>query len=441
MKQISDTRLNSMLKKLRQLDAWTWAGLAVIALFVFFRLWRLNLPGETVFDEVYFPKMAAQYLAHQSFFDIHPPLGKLMIAVAESIFGNTTVGWRIVPALFGIITIPVAYWVSNVLFEDRRAALATSLLIAIDGLFIVYSRTGLMDGFLILFGLVSVGFGWQFNKLRLAGETEQDWIYLLLSGLFAGLALAIKWIGAGFLPLVAATTFLTMFFVRKKPITFRDFLIWLVSFVVLPTVLYTLPFLANWQSDFWHQFGLWHQQSWGYNVHLNATHPYASKWWGWPFLIRPIWFYYKNDVSGHILGVDAIGNPIVWWGSTLAVIYTILVLVYSALVWKLPSQQLLNRKELKALLYALAGWAFFYLPWIKIGRVLFLYHYFASYLFALLLTGFWLGQAFKSRLSGFVSVLILIAALAVSLFFLPIWTAYPIPQVWFNHLMWFKSWI
>lgn len=423
---------------MRKLHPLTLVALIAIAIFVFLRFWRLGFPGEMVFDEVYFPKMAHQYLTGENFFDIHPPLGKLIIALGELVFGNTTIGWRVMPLLAGLAMLPVGYWATYQIFQDRRAGLILALLLAIDGLFIVYSRTGLMDGFMILFGLASLGFCWQFRRRRLSGEVA--WGSLILTGLFAGLALAVKWIGAGFLPVVAVTVFATLYWNKNRAFEFADFLVFLGSFIVLPVALYTLPFLANWQTDFWHQFFEWHRQSWQYNVNLEATHPYASKWWSWPFLIRPIWFYYKADL-GKIIGVDAIGNPIVWWGSTLAVVYSGLVLIYVALVNRKKASEVIDRSFLVPMLFTVAGWATFYLPWVKIGRVLFLYHYFASYLFALILTAFWLSQAMATKRGQMVVAALLLIAIIVGLLFAPIWIAYPIPQEWFNRLMWFRSWI
>jgi dolichyl-phosphate-mannose--protein O-mannosyl transferase len=414
------------------------AVLAVIGLFILFRIIRINMPVETVFDEVYFPKMAWQYLTGEAFFDIHPPLGKLIIALGESVFGNTQIGWRIMPLLAGIALLPAAYWAVNEVFNDKRAGVLAAFLVAIDGLFIVYSRTGLMDGFIMLFGVLSIGFCWRFRKLRLAGE--QAWWPLILTGLFSGLALAVKWIGAGFLPLVAVTAFISLYANTKRQMSFQDFMVWLFSFVALPAVLYIAPFLANWQTNFWTEFAQWHQQSWDYNVHLDATHPYASKWWSWPFLIRPIWFYY-NGADGIVTGVDAIGNPLVWWGSTLAVVYTVMVLCYSLLVWKRQDSQIVSRQQFIALVFVLAGWAAFYLPWIEIGRVLFLYHYMSSYIFALFLGAFWLSKAYETRNNRLLIIGLLAAAVVVALAYLPIWVAYPIPQAWFDRLMLFKSWI
>ncbi|MBU4141994.1 phospholipid carrier-dependent glycosyltransferase, partial [Patescibacteria group bacterium] len=51
------------------------AALAFIIHFAF-----LACPNQTIFDEVYFGKFAAAYFSREYYFDIHPPLGKLIIA-------------------------------------------------------------------------------------------------------------------------------------------------------------------------------------------------------------------------------------------------------------------------------------------------------------------------------------------------------------------------
>jgi dolichyl-phosphate-mannose-protein mannosyltransferase len=83
----------------------------------------------------------------------------------------------------------------------------------------------------------------------------------------------------------------------------------------------------------------------------------------------------------------------------------------------------------------------FYLPWARIGRVLFLYHYMSSYLFALLLTGFWLSQAFIEPKHRPLLGAMLAVTVVIGLLFAPIWIGYPITQHWFDRLMWFRSWI
>ena len=64
------------------------------------------------------------------------------------------------------------------------------------------------------------------------------------------------------------------------------------------------------------------QQMFGYHYDLKATHPYGSKWWQWPFILRPISYYYHDWRTGAatqdptaccVAEIIAIPNPAVWW--------------------------------------------------------------------------------------------------------------------------------
>jgi hypothetical protein len=43
----------------------------------------------------------------------------------------------------------------------------------------------------------------------------------------------------------------------------------------------------------------------------DATHPYSSKWWTWPLLLRPVWYYWKDPgpITGTVVGIWGSGNP------------------------------------------------------------------------------------------------------------------------------------
>lgn len=100
-------------------------ALTVVALIV--RFWRIGHPDQVVFDEVHFGGFANQYLRREYYFDVHPPLAKMLNAVAgllvgydgsfgfESIGDSYSethvpyVGLRSFVAIMGGLTIPIVY--------------------------------------------------------------------------------------------------------------------------------------------------------------------------------------------------------------------------------------------------------------------------------------------------------------------------------------------
>ena len=54
---------------------------------VVLRFYRISEPRQVVFDEVHFGGFASHYLKGTYFFDVHPPLGKLIIAGIGHVYG------------------------------------------------------------------------------------------------------------------------------------------------------------------------------------------------------------------------------------------------------------------------------------------------------------------------------------------------------------------
>lgn len=91
------------------------------------RVYRLDQPGNVVFDEMHYGKYASLYLKKTFFFDANPPLGKLLIALAGYFygydggsFGFDKIGtpypedvphiiFRLVPAVFGSLLSPSVF--------------------------------------------------------------------------------------------------------------------------------------------------------------------------------------------------------------------------------------------------------------------------------------------------------------------------------------------
>lgn len=378
----------------------------LIALFLGLRIWRFWHPKEVVFDEVYFPQMAQQYLKGEQFFDIHPPLGKLLIALAQSVFGDTFFAWRIAPLIAGIALVAIVYIFVMRLFEKRGIALLASLFVAIDGLFIVYSRIGLIDLFMLDFGFLSALYCLIFAR-------QKRLVYLLVSALFLGLAIAVKWIGLGFfaLNIVILVLYLDQSFWRIRTIARTILVILIMSLIALG--IYCLSYVINWQDHYWANFWQWHKQALHYNIYLTDSHTYQSAAYSWPLMLRPIWFYYSSEGST-VRGIIAAANPLLLYSTSLAIVATAIY-------------QLKTHFSNKAVSIAMLGFIIFYVPWLFVSRPLFFYHYMTSYLFAIIVLA-WTIYSMRIKVKYIYIGIWLIIILCTSIVYLPFWLGLPIPE-------------
>jgi len=65
------------------------------------RINNLGSPSSRVFDETCFPTFVYNYLLGLPVFDLHPPLGKFVLAAVIALVGDTPLAWRLMSALFG----------------------------------------------------------------------------------------------------------------------------------------------------------------------------------------------------------------------------------------------------------------------------------------------------------------------------------------------------
>lgn len=87
----SPTKLVKAEEKNKEVQVWTPRAqqyLMILSILCFMtRCFKLNDPQEVVFDEVHFGGFASNYLRREYFFDVHPPLGKLIIAATGWLSG------------------------------------------------------------------------------------------------------------------------------------------------------------------------------------------------------------------------------------------------------------------------------------------------------------------------------------------------------------------
>jgi dolichyl-phosphate-mannose--protein O-mannosyl transferase len=403
-----------------------------------FRLPGLAYPKEEYFDEVYHAKTALQYLRGEPPTEwVHPPTAKLLIAVPIAVVafvrgvpveqGYSAWTWRLAPALAGILLAPVFLLIALRVLPSERAALLATLLLLLDGVYLVQSRIAMTNVFAVLFQLLSV-----LLMLRAVREKQLPVAAMAWAGVALGLALSTRWTSLwawGFLGLV----FLA---VRgRRAFTPRELLLGALAFVALPAAVYLLSYVP------WMRQGhsvmdavRWQRDMWGYHANLTATHTYFSPWWTWPWLYRPTWYFW-NSSQDWVRGIVAIGNPAIWWLSVPVSLWALA----TGVRWRDPAR-----------IFCGAGFFLLYLPWGLSPRTLNFSHYlFEAIPYACLALGFWLdqhwarGQAIVPR--GYV---VLVAVLF--LVFLPFLTGMPVPmKLWGFRFFpgsggiwtWFPSWI
>jgi 4-amino-4-deoxy-L-arabinose transferase-like glycosyltransferase len=88
---------------------------------------------------------------------VHPPLGKETIAVGEWLFGLTPFGWRLMVAILGSLAILMTARIARRMTRSNLLGCVAGLLLALDGLEFVMSRTALLDISVMFWVLAAFG--------------------------------------------------------------------------------------------------------------------------------------------------------------------------------------------------------------------------------------------------------------------------------------------
>ena len=107
------------------------------ALSLFTRLYKIGAANYVVWDEAHFGKFGSHYINRDFYFDVHPPLGKMLVGLAGLLSGyrggfdfksgtpyNEHVPYttmRVLMAMFGVGMVPVAWWTAGELGWSRQS--------------------------------------------------------------------------------------------------------------------------------------------------------------------------------------------------------------------------------------------------------------------------------------------------------------------------------
>lgn len=462
-------------------------GLWLLALGL--RFWGLGRFNTLVFDEIYFAKFAQNYLTQTPFFDAHPPLGKYLIALGIALEGFNPWGFRWMNALVGSWIPLIGIGLAFQLTRRTGVALLCGFLLCLDGLFLVESRYALLNIYLVFFGLA--GQLCLMLAITAPGWRRRAWI--VLAGLLFGATVSVKWNGLGLLfgfhllwlivvgvggfRQILQKTGLHRSKVRglagenpskeaALPLQNLRCLTFFDLFILLPLValiVYGLQWIPHLMQN--PGYNLWrlNYEMFAYHSRVGSgaeTHAYCSTWYSWPLMLRPVSYFFERALSlaeplpilgptlpmaaaRYFYSVYAMGNPVLWWFSTLALLWVLgrgLIQLGCALFWT------------DSAVSSLASWVYAYLgvnylanllPWAAISRCAFIYHYLPASFFGTLALGWAIVELLRSRHGGVRQLGFAVLGLCVGgfLFWLPFFLGLPLtPEAWRLRL-WFASWI
>ena len=463
---------------------WFWLGVVAIWLIALtLRFWGLERFNTLVFDEVYIAKLAHNYVTQSPFSHNHPPLGKYMVALGIWLKGFNTWGYRWMNALIGSTVPLILTGIAYQLTQRRSYALLAGGLATIDGLLLVESRYALLNIYLVFFGLLG---HWLF-LIAFAQHQHRRLGWLTGAAICFGAAVAVKWSGLGFL-LGAYVFCCGTWFVRQlcgempsstdlakqspSP-TFTPFPRWQL-WGYLPAIAflaYVIAWLPHLQLDPTYNFWQAQLHILGYHGGIGSgpdEHPYCSSWYTWPLMLRSISYLYDRAVdlaeplpifgpmvplrsSNFLYSVYALGNPMLWWFSTMAIAWMGWQWVrngWRSVVGRLQSPTLgtacqAHPELIWIPLYLGTNYAANLLPWSLVSRCTFLYHYLPASMFSGLalawLIDLWIHSS--HRIFRVISLTVILLCLMSFIYWSPFFLGLPIsPEEW-KARIWLSSWI
>lgn len=462
------------------------------------RFWHLGDPLTLVFDEVYYVPFALDYLQGTPSFDAHPPLAKYLIALGLWIaqWPAAWLGWPTVDVKGALVsplafrwlnaiagaTVPVllaglAFSLSRGCLPQRRRtfALLAGLLMTMEGLTLVESRLALINIYGLALGLLG-----QWAWIR-AGRSQHPSRWRWLAGVALGAAINVKWNWAGLWlglvlwemgfnqssnsitsahkpnlvgangyspsqPAAMPTGFrannrlpLRMDSTWRRRVAYLG-IVPLATYVVLwlPHLMLTGESLMEIHQRLWST----HQ-----SIGANGSHAYCSPWHSWPLMVRPVAYFFERT-EGTATTIHAMGNPVLWWLSTAAMLAL-------ALGW-LGRQIVANPESAKTprrgtaccapttnaiVAFILINYLTNWLPWALVSRCTFFYHAMGIATFGTLGLAWLMAQWWQTPHDRPLALLLL-GAIALSFWFwLPLYLGLPLSPAALQHRWLLPGWI
>ncbi|PVV01500.1 hypothetical protein BB560_004084 [Smittium megazygosporum] len=246
-----------------RLEKFDYVSLLILTfLSLFTHLYKIGKRNQVTWDESHFGKFGAYYINRTFYHDVHPPLAKMLVGLAEVIAGHNGsfdfkggypkyvnyTSMRIQLALYGAALVPIAYITCRAIGLSKRFSLLGAMFILFDNALTLMCRFILLDEPLLFFTALSLMFAVLFFTAK---NFSKEWFaYIFLTGLSLGAVLSSKWVGLfcfAFVGLVTAEDLFNKFadLSMSNELQIKHWSIRVAALILTPALIYMATFKVH----------------------------------------------------------------------------------------------------------------------------------------------------------------------------------------------------
>lgn len=239
------------------------APILFTGLSLFTRLYQISKSKSVTWDEAHFGKFGSYYLKREYYFDVHPPLGKMLVGLSGYIANyNGSFGFdsgadypedldyttmRVFNAMFNVLCVPVAYYTAKQFRLSLPAVWLVTLMILLEHSYITLGKFILLDSMLALFTFTTVLCFSRFHNLQRKSFSAEWWAWIFLTGVSIGCVCSVKMVGL-FATAVVGVYTVTDLWIKlgdtRMPVKtyIAHWLARIVAFIIVPFSIFMLCF-------------------------------------------------------------------------------------------------------------------------------------------------------------------------------------------------------
>ncbi|KPU75029.1 uncharacterized protein Dana_GF21197, isoform C [Drosophila ananassae] len=249
---------------------WNWGLLLATVFLITFatRFYKVTEPDHICWDETHFGKMGSWYINRTFFFDVHPPLGKMLIGLSGYLTGyngkfafekpgdkyNETryQGMRYFCTTLGALIMPMGFDTVYDLTRSHEAAILSAAYLVFDVGLLTLNQYILLDPILLFFMMASIWGMVKISKATADGASYglRWWAWLFFTGTMLACTISVKFVGLFVVLLVGLHTATELWLILgdlEKPIweTAKQVACRAVTLIIWPVFLYTVFFYIH----------------------------------------------------------------------------------------------------------------------------------------------------------------------------------------------------